>query len=150
MNPTLADLVKQKQSQSTADPIDWSARLLKYLDAVDDLYRQLETAFQEAIAAGSVRIHKRPRAITERYIGAYSTTDLILIIGHEQVQFVPRGRMFAGTEGRVDVIGERAEAMLVFRPGVGWEIIEARQPTLRTTPFNESTLAELLREIMGD
>jgi len=150
MNPTLAELVSKKQAQKLADPIDWSARLVKYLDAVDDLYRQIETAFQEAIAAGSVRIHKRPRAITERYIGAYTTTDLILIIGHEQVQFVPRGRMFAGTEGRVDVIGERAEAMIVFRPGSGWEIVEARQPTLRTAPFNESTFAELLRETMGE
>jgi hypothetical protein len=150
MNPTLADLVKKKQSQSVAEPIDWSARLVKYLDAVDGLYRQIETAFQEAIAAGSVRIHKRPRAITERYIGSYSATDLILIIGQEQVQFVPRGRVFAGTEGRVDVIGERAEAMIVFLPGSGWGIVEARQPTLRTTPFTESTFAELLREIMGD
>lgn len=150
MNQNLADLVKKKAQAATSNPIDWDDRRNKYLAAVSHLYRQIEDAFREAIADKSVVVHRRPRAITESYLGTYTAEDLVLVVGNEQVRFSPRGRNIAGAAGRVDVLGERGEAILLFQPDSGWEFVQTRQPALRTVPFDESALAEVMRLVMRD
>ncbi len=151
MNQNLTDLVQKKQNQSAArDGVDWDSRRNEYLAAVGDLYHQIETMLAEPIGQHSVTLHRRPKQLTENYIGTYSADDLILVIGDEQVRFSPRGRNIVGSAGRVDVIGERSEATLILQPGSGWGFVQTRQPTLRVVPFDESTLAEVLQVVMRD
>jgi hypothetical protein len=149
MNQNLTDLFRKKQKKSEADTgIDWDSRRNDYLAAVDALYKKIEAILAEPIGQKSLTLHRRPKSLTETYIGTYSVEDLVLVIGDEQVRFSPRGRNVVGAAGRVDVIGERGEATLVLRPGAGWEFVQARQPALRVVPFDESTLAEMLEAVM--
>jgi hypothetical protein len=73
---------------------------------------------------------------------------LVLVVGDEQVRFSPRGRNIVGANGRVDVVGERGEAMLVLQPDARWVFVESRQPELRVAPFDEATFTEVLRLVM--
>jgi hypothetical protein len=43
---------------------------------------------------------------------------------------------------------ECGEATLILQPDSKWEFVQTRQPTLRTVPFNDSTLAEVLQLVM--
>ncbi|HQU46878.1 MAG TPA: hypothetical protein PK867_29005, partial [Pirellulales bacterium] len=93
---------------------------------------------------------KREKQLTENYIGTYAVEDLILLIGDEQVRFSPRGRNTVAADGRVDVVGERGEAILILQDDSGWGFVQSRQPTVTVVPFDESTLAEVLRLVMRD
>ena len=151
MNQALTDLFQKKQRQlPTGAGIDWDARRNEYLAAVQDLYARIESMLAEPIGQKSVALHRRPKQLTENYIGTYSVDDLILLIGEEQVRFSPRGRNIVGATGRVDVIGERGEATLIVEPDAQWGFVQTRQPTLRVVPLDESTLAEVLQLVMRD
>jgi hypothetical protein len=149
MNQNLADLVQKKQKESAASTgIDWDDRRDKYLAAVQDLYHQIETMLAEPIRQNTVVVQRRPKQLTENYIGTYSVDDLILIIGNEQVRFSPRGRNIVGAAGRVDVVGERGEATLIIQTDSRWGFVQTRQPSLQVIPLEESTLAEVLELVM--
>lgn len=151
MNQALTDLFQKKQKQQGTDAgIDWDSRRNEYLVAVENLYKQIESMLAEPIGLKSVALHRRPKQLTENYIGTYSADDLILVIGDEQVRFSPRGRNIVGAAGRVDVIGERGEATLIVQPDLQWGFVQSRQPALRVVPFDESTLAEVLKLVMRD
>ncbi|MGA2701422.1 MAG: hypothetical protein ABSH35_10015 [Isosphaeraceae bacterium] len=148
-NLTAFFLKKQKQSEASAG-IDWDERRDKYLAAVKDLYDQIETMLAEPIGQKTVTLQRRPKQLTENYIGTYSVDDLILVIGEEQVRFSPRGRNIVGAVGRVDVVGERGEVALIVQPDSRWGFVQTRQPMLRIVTFDESTLAEILQLVMCD
>lgn len=86
----------------------------------------------------------------QSHIGTYAIDDLILVIGSEQVRFSPRGRNIAAAEGRVDVIGERGEAVLILRGDSDWGFVQSRQPKVTIIPFNEASFAEMLRLVMRE
>jgi hypothetical protein len=149
MNQNLADLVQKKQKESVASTgIDWDERRDKYLAAVQDLYHQIETMLAEPIRQNTVVVQRRPKQLTENYIGTYSVDDLILVIGNEQVRFSPRGRNVVGAAGRVDVVGDRGEATLIIQTDSRWGFVQTRQPSLHVIPLEESTLAEVLELVM--
>jgi hypothetical protein len=142
---------KKKQARPGAGAaINWDDRRDKYLAAVQDLYHQIEAIFAQPIKLNEVTLQKRPKQLSESYIGTYSVNDLILVIDDEQVRFSPVGRNIVGATGRVDVIGERGEATLILQPDARWGFVQSRQPTLHVAPFNESTLAEVLQIVMQD
>jgi hypothetical protein len=149
MNEKLTELLQKKQKQAQArEGVDWDDRRNKYIDAVKALYDQIEKELAEPINQKTVTVRRRPKELTENYIGTYSVDDLILIIGDEQVRFSPRGRNIAGAAGRVDVVGERGEATLVLGLDSKWSFVQTRQPELCTVPFNDSTLTEVLQLVM--
>ncbi|HVA45937.1 MAG TPA: hypothetical protein VNH11_06075 [Pirellulales bacterium] len=151
MDQKLADLVQKKQKQlSAGDGVDWDDRRDKYVAAVNALYEQMQGMLAEAIGQNSVSLQRREKQLSESYIGTYAIEDLILRIGDEQVRFSPRGRNIAGAEGRIDVVGERGEAILILRDDSGWGFVQSRQPKVTVVPFDESTLAEVLRLVMRD
>ncbi|HUY91764.1 MAG TPA: hypothetical protein VMV10_23680 [Pirellulales bacterium] len=151
MDQKLADLVQKKQKQAgTGEQIDWDERRNRYVAAVDALYAQIEGMLAEAIGQKKVASQKREKHLTESYIGTYAVNDLILLIGDEPVRFSPRGRNIAGAEGRVDVVGERGEAILILRGDADWGFVQSRQPTLAVVPLKEETLAEVLQLVMRD
>lgn len=151
MDKKLADLVEKKVKQSgTGERIDWDERRDKYIAAVNALYEQIERMLAEAVGEKTVMLQKREKQLTENYIGAYAIDDFILLIGDEQVRFSPRGRNIVAAGGRVDVLGERGEAMLILQGDSGWGFVQSRQPKVTVVPFNEATLAEVLRLVMRD
>ena len=151
MNQKLIDLLQKKQKQSAPEnEIDWDERKKKFLSAVEQLYGQLETMLAEPIGHKKVQLHRRPKVLTENFIGTYAVNDLILVVGDEQVRFSPRGRNIVGSAGRIDVVGEKGEAMLILKAESKWEIVQTRQPAVRSVPLDESSLAEVLQLVMRD
>jgi len=153
MNQNLTDLIKKKQTAIKAGvgiAIDWDERRNNYLLAVDKLYEQVRSILAAPIEQGDVQTEMRAKDLTENYIGTYTVNDLILVIGNEQVRFSPRGRNIVGAAGRVDVIGEGAEAVLIVEPDERWSFVQTRQPSLKTVPFDEVALAEVLDRVMRD
>jgi len=151
MNQNLDEIFQKKQKQAAGGAgIDWDERRNKYLEAVDDLYHQIETILAEPLTLKTVELQRRPKELSENYIGIYKVDDLILLVGDEQVRFSPRGRNIAGASGRVDVLGERGEEVLIVSIDKRWSFVQTRQPTLMAVPFDESSLAEILKRIMRD
>lgn len=150
MDQKLADLFQKKQKPSGGGGIDWNERRDKYIDAVKNLYNQVEQVLAEPIAQKIVTPQRREKDLSENYIGTYSIDDLILLVGDEQVRFSPRGRNIVGASGRVDVLGERGEATLIVQVDGRWGFVQTRQPTLMVVPFDESSLAEVLKIVMKD
>ena len=74
--------------------------------------------------------------------------ETFFVCHDEQVRFSPRGRSIVGAAGRVDVIGERGEAMLIVQSDSKWGFVQTRQPALHVVPFDESTFAEVLQLVM--
>lgn len=147
MNQTLAELLQKKQ-EKVETAIDWDDRRDKYLAAVDELYRQIETILAEPIEQKTVQLYRRSKQLSESYIGTYAADDLILTVGDEQVRFSPRGRNVAGANGRVDVVGDRNEAILILQEDLTWGVVQARQPKLCVAPFDEATFTEVLQLVM--
>jgi hypothetical protein len=141
MNKNLAELLHKKQKSATGEAIDWDERRDQYISAVKGLYHQIESMLADPIHQKTVTIRRHAKQLTENYIGTYSVDDLVLIIGNEQVRLSPRGRNIAGAAGRVDVVGERGEAILVLQDS-GWVFVQA--------PFDESTFTEVLQLVMRD
>jgi len=54
----------------------------------------------------------------------------------------------AGAASRVDVRGDRGEAMIVRQPEDGWALVVSRTPTLRLAPLTDEMFLELLRSVM--
>jgi hypothetical protein len=152
MNQNLAEIFQKKQKQSAGGAgIDWDDRRNKYLAAVDDLYHQIETMLAEPVAQKTVAIQRRAKELSENYIGTYRIDDLMLLVGDEQVRFSPVGRNIAGASGRVDVLGERGvPEVLIVQPDGRWSFVQSRQPTLKVVPFDESSLAEVLKRVMRE
>ena len=151
MNKNLAELLQKKhQASQGISSIDWDERRETFLAAVQTLYEQVERIFAEPSRQKLVELERRPKSLTESYLGTYTIDDLIVTVGSEQVRFSPRGRNVAGAEGRVDVIGERGEAILVLQPNQQWAFLQSRQPHVSLLPFDESTLTEVLQDVMRD
>lgn len=151
MNQDLTEFIQKKQKSAGAGaPIDWDERRNNYLQAVEGLYLRINELLGESIAQSTVSLKRRAKQLTEDYIGTYSVDDLILLIGDEQVRFSPRGRNMVGTAGRVDIVGERGEAMLVLQSNAQWAFVRTRVPTLQVAPLDESALTEVLKLVMRD
>ena len=153
MNQSLTEIFQKKQQQrhGGGPGIDWDDRRNKYLAAVDDLYKKVETLLAEPLAQKAVAIQRRPKELSENYIGTYKVDDLILLTGDEQVRFSPVGRNVAGASGRVDVLGERGvPEVLIVQPDGRWGFVQSRQPTLKVVPFDESSLEEILKRVMRE
>jgi len=154
MDQDLLDLLQEKRqrAQATAQQpgVDWDERRRTYVAAVGELYDRVQEMLNEPIAQQFIRLQRRPKSLTETFIGTYAIDDLLLQIGDEQVRVSPRGRNVAGATGRVDVIGERGEATLIAQPGGRWSFIAARQPVLHAVDFDEAALAQVLRLVMRD
>lgn len=150
MTQSLTDFFRDKQQRSVEETrgIDWEGRRREWLDNLGHLYALVETVLAEPIVQGTAQISRRPRQITEDHLGTYDVEELILTVGDERVTFAPAARNVIGAAGRVDVRGERGEAMLVVQPGPRWSIVESKYPQLRTIPLDEATLADLLQGVM--
>lgn len=151
MNQNLTELLEKKRRKTGAvETINWDERRDNYVKAVNDLYHRIWTILAEPIEEKAVSFRERPKQLSENYIGTYTVNDLILLAGEEQVRFSPQGRNIAGASGRVDVVGDRGEALLILNPETGWEFVQSRQPKLRVVPFDEAALTEILRSVMRD
>ncbi len=143
----LQKFFQEKKEKSKPVDIDWVAKREAWIAAVNDLYRTIEDEYLKA-ARADVEITHRVRMVSENYIGVYQIGDLILCVGDEEVVFSPKGANVIGAQGRIDVLGERGEATIIWQGENRWSIVISRTPTVRLVPLTADSLAEILKGIM--
>ena len=150
MTQTLTDFFKDKRDRSARQDqgIDWGTRLDRWRSDIDSLYELLEAFLAEPLGQGTVSLRQRPRQIVEEHLGSYVVPELILSVGDERVQFIPRGRIVYGASGRIDVRGERGEAVLVVDDAGQWAVVPPGRPRPKSVPLDAETFAEVLRSVM--
>lgn len=153
----LSEFFREKQAKSKPSDIDWKAKRDAWIRAVGKLYDTLEKYL--AGAKDTVKVDRtRQKQVTEQYIGEYSIPEMALAVGEEVVVFSPKGVNLVGAAGRIDVQGDRGEAMIVRQPGDRWSLVLSRAPSLRLAPITgddaspikngDEVLLELLRSVM--
>ena len=90
----------------------------------------------------------RMKTVQEQHIGSYEIPEMTLAVGDEQVLFSPKGVNVIGAAGRVDVRGDRGEAMLVRQPDDRWSLVLSRTPKLQLVPLDDESFLEMLRSVM--
>ena len=151
MNQKLAEFLEKKHKQAQHnEEIDWDQRRDQYISAVDSLYTRIGNILGETGQLQNLAVRRRSKELTENYLGTYRIDDLLLVIGDEQVRFSPAGRNIVGASGRVDLLGDRAEATLILAPDHDWYWVASRQPELKTMRLDETTFTEILRHVMRD
>ena len=87
-----------------------------WIRSVAHLYGVVEEMLRESIASNDVAVRRFDTQVTEEFVGTYSIPVLELTIGHERVEFRPKGLTVIGASGRVDILGERERVTLLQDP----------------------------------
>src|SRR5665213_1709998 len=140
----LSDFFRQKRAHAGAVDIDWDRRKADWIAAVQQLYEEIQLLLQGPISEGAVTVDRRPKSITEDFLGTYTVDELVLRVGDEFAVFSPKGRNIVGASGRVDFIGEMGEATLVLQPGPRWSVVSQRVPVLKLVPLEQESLLATL------
>lgn len=143
----LREFFQHKREKATPADVDWAAKRDNWIAAVHRLFHTVQDDYLRP-AAGEVEWVRREKEVTEDFLGQYRVPELILRVGNEQVVFSPKGANVVGAAGRVDVVGDRGEATLVWQGGDCWSLVVARVPVLRLVPLTAESLADVLAGIM--
>ncbi len=89
-------------------------RQKKWLDAVDDLFRQIRSWLAEAQREKLVKIHEEKIKITEETLGTYTAPCLRLAAAGKTVKIRPIGSTIIGADGRVDMESVNGSYMFLY------------------------------------
>ncbi len=142
----LQDFFRQK-SQKQSD-VNWQARLDEYLRALSSLHAEILNLLAAPRGEGLMKADAETIRVNDKFVGPYDATVLVLRVGDERVEFVPKGMNIVGAAGRVDLVGEMGQRMLVVQPGARWGLVASRTPTLKVMPLDEDSLLDALRSVM--
>ena len=144
----LVDFFSAKKKIAGGD-VDWERKKKQWLDDVAALYDKVQNEYLAgAVRKGDVSISRDEVDISEEFIGKYSIPKLIVSVGDERVEFLPKGCNVVGASGRVDLIGDMGGKTLVVQPGHRWGIVKTRTPALKIAPLDANSLLDALKEIM--
>ncbi len=103
---------QNRAAKAGAQQVNWQARRVKWLDALEKLFDRIQ---RELIFAGvdPNHIQDTHHTITEESLGTYDAPGLLVQIGTGRVTFTPVGSVIIGGYGRVDVYGPRGEVKLI-------------------------------------
>ena len=140
--------LRQKAVSTTGGEkqVDWKEKKDKWLNHIAALYKMVHTWIAPLESDGTVRSQTSSESLEEDYIGQYQIDVLTLFIGKQHVEFIPKGTLIIGADGRVDVRGLRGIQTLVLKEDQ-WFLVE-RSPRLKTLPFNEDSFQDMLQEVM--
>ncbi len=145
----LREFFQQKKSKAGLENVDWAGKQRDWVDAIDRLYAVItEQYLKPIIADGTVEVKRDTRQIDEYQADKYRATVLILMVGDEQVMFLPKGLNIVGATGRIDLQGDMGERTIVRQPGDRWYLVETRTPTLKLVELNEESLLAALKSVM--
>jgi len=115
-NKTFEEFVsRQLETDPLTASTDWDKERDEWLDHLDRLYSKVEFLLSKYISSGQIRLEYRTIELNEEHIGSYTSKQMMLRIGPQEVDLVPIGTLFIGAKGRVDVSGPagKAEILLV-------------------------------------
>jgi hypothetical protein len=101
-----------RQQKEAGSPRRRAQRQKEWLDAVEDLFRQIRSWLAEAQREKLIKIHQDKIKIIEEPIGTYTAPSLILATAGKTVKVKPIGTTIVGADGRVDM--ESANGTYLF------------------------------------
>jgi hypothetical protein len=143
----LQQFFHEKKEKAMPTDINWAAKRDAWIGAVKELYRTIEHEYLSSVK-NDVEITFPEKVIKENYIGEYKIPEFNIRVGDEQVIFSPKGINLFGAKGRIDVQGDRGEAMIIWQEGNAWSIVVSRVPKVQLIPFTAATFADMLKDIM--
>ncbi len=107
--------VKRQQTASEEqNRVDWAKERDEWLGLLKELYERIESFLAEYIQAGEIKLSYRDIELNEENIGSYSTQEMILKIGRQEITLRPIGTLLIGAKGGVEVVGPAGRTRLVL------------------------------------
>jgi hypothetical protein len=114
-NADFGAFVKRQHTALAEDErVNWEEERKDWLGHLNELYDQTESFLAEYIETGEIKLNYRDIELNEENIGTYSTRQMILKIGRQEITMTPVGTLFLYTKGRVDVAGPAGRTRLVL------------------------------------
>jgi hypothetical protein len=123
--------VKRQQTASEEENrVDWAKERDEWLSHRKELYERIESFLGEYIQAGEIKLSYRDIELNEENIGSYSTQEMILKIGRQEITLKPIGTLLISAKGGVEVVGPAGRTRLVL---VNSESSESSGPRIKVT-----------------
>lgn len=109
---SLSHLIKKHKKDVEQQNVDWSARLERWKNELNDLFSTIEHALIDA-GLDSDDVSYAAKEIREDFIGPYSVDRMTVHLGAATVLFDPIATLIIGGFGRVDVTSMANRARLI-------------------------------------
>ena len=106
-----------RRQKETDSPHRRAQRQKEWLDAVEDLLRQVRAWLAKAQREKLVKIHLDKIKITEENLGTYPAPCLVLTAAGKTVKVKPIGSTIIGADGRVDMESANGTFMFLYVAG---------------------------------
>lgn len=153
-NDALGEFLRKKKDEASSSAIDWNAKRKDWIASVNRLYSLLaDDLLKKVIDQHVVRAKRVATEVTEEYVGTYTIPKLVLEIGNERVEFLPKAVNVVGAAGRVDLRGARDTVTMIREKRNGassdqWQVVLQRVPKVVTKPLDSDSLNEALQRVM--
>jgi hypothetical protein len=138
-----------RQQKEAGSPRRKAERQKKWLDAVDDLFRQIRSWLSEAQQEKLVKIHEDKIKITEETLGTYTAPCLRLTAAGKTVKLRPIGSTIIGADGRVDMESVNGSYMFLYLADHGkWVYGFGRSPA-EFPRLTEDLFIDLLKHALA-
>jgi hypothetical protein len=144
----LAEFLKDKKLKADRDQVDWDRTKSDWLEALADLYRDIREWLSESEKRGLVRLADTKETLEEEHLGTYEAPGLNISFGADLVRLVPVGRLVLGARGRVDVITNRGQFVLVLRGDSQWYLVRDRLNKDAFIALDEGSFTAFVKEIL--
>jgi len=108
------EFVKGQLEQGRSS-VNWAKERDQWIQGLASLYRQVESFLHDYVERGEIQLKYEQVILSEEHLGSYKVRQMVVIIGHNEVQLQPVGRLILGARGRIDLVGVagRAQFLLV-------------------------------------
>ena len=146
----LAEFLEERKGKTKS--VDWRERKDEWVAALHRLQEQINELLEPSRKSGVASLRIGFVNIAEDHLGPYIAPELTLSVGDEKVIFTPKGLRVFGTEGMVEVKGDRDAIPLIRHTSKGfdqWEFLLQRVPDVVTVPLDEHSLVQALQRVMA-
>jgi hypothetical protein len=138
----------KKKTEEKKQNIDWGQRKRDWIESVEKLYSDINEWLKPFIDQHLIdtKVDKIV-TLTEEYIGTYEIPRLDIYIAKDIISLTPKGTLIIGSSGRIDMIGPKAEIMLI-EPKFGEWLFAERTPKLKTWELNKESFQSFIQKLV--
>ena len=143
--------LKKAESESKGKKIDWENKKQIWFTSLQKLYNTVNIWLKSSIKQGLVEIRVENHELIEDYIGSYSVEEMTIKVGFDRVFLKPKGMIVVNAAGRVDLIGEHGNIMLLLlekNQEFQWHIT-VRTDHQKPWPLTQESFADALKWVMS-
>jgi len=140
------EFLHSKKEKSKGQSIDWNERKSIWINSVDALFAQIKMWLAPFEQKGLVSFHEKDIKCYEDYTGEYVIKKLDIILGSDIVSLVPKGTVILGSLGRIDMMGNDGDIMLIEQEWNEWKFAK-RTPKLNMWNLSEESFKATLQNL---